>query len=400
MPMTADTDPTTGSGQDPAENPANESTANGTAASGAPSSGAAATGTAAAPATKRRPRARTARPKLDAVSAAAVDLARDALVEVTGPDQVGEHLGVEASGERLVTHVFACEMPDYRGWVWNVVLARAPRAKQATVCETVLLPGDGALLAPDWEPWAERLKPSDVGADDLLPYQEADERLEQGYEQTDDAEADRVAQWELGLGRPRVLSPEGREEAAERWLEGDFGPRPTSTRRRRGTVSATCASCGFLTLMAGSLRTEFGVCTNEWSVADGHVVHMEYGCGSHSETGKEEPRQGADPADGVVIDEYKVELDRTSGTDAAAESGTNETSGQATEATGTTGAAEAPAVVGPAVDADTPADEGSESASGEQAGTDEASSAEVRAADEEAASTQDADGQSESPQAD
>ncbi|WP_227488049.1 DUF3027 domain-containing protein [Brachybacterium subflavum] len=285
----------------------------------------------AAPVAARRPRARTARPKLDAVSAAAVDLAREALLEVTEPGQVGEHLRVAASGERLVTHVFACEMPGYSGWVWNVVLARAPRAKQATVCETVLLPGDGALLAPDWEPWSERLKPSDVGADDLLPYQEADERLEQGYEQTDDAEADRVAQWELGLGRPRVLSPLGREEAADRWFAGDFGPRPVSARKRRGTVTATCSSCGFLTLMAGSLRTEFGVCTNEWSVADGHVVHLDYGCGSHSETGKEEPQQDSGPDEGVVVDEYRVDLDRStgSGQSAADADGVAETEGDA-----------------------------------------------------------------------
>jgi hypothetical protein len=266
------------------------------------------------------------------VSAAAVDLARESLLEVTEPGQVGEHLRVEASGDRLVTHVFACEMPGYSGWVWNVVLARAPRAKQATVCETVLLPGDSALLAPDWEPWSERLKPSDVGADDLLPFQEADERLEQGYEQTDDAEADRIAQWELGLGRPRVLSPTGREEAAERWFAGEFGPRPVSARKRRGTVTATCSSCGFLTLMAGSLRTEFGVCTNEWSVADGRVVHLDYGCGSHSETGKEEPRQDSDPEEGVVVDEYRVDIDRSAGgADSAAESD---------DAAGTDGAAE------------------------------------------------------------
>ncbi|UQN28038.1 DUF3027 domain-containing protein [Brachybacterium kimchii] len=298
--------------------------------------------TAAAPAATRRPRARTARPKLDAVSAAAVDLAREALLEVTEPGQVGEHLRVEASGERLVTHVFACAMPGYSGWVWNVVLARAPRAKQATVCETVLLPGDGALLAPDWEPWSERLKPSDVGADDLLPYQEADERLEQGYEQTDDAEADRVAQWELGLGRPRVLSPVGREEAADRWFAGDFGPRPVSARKRRGTVTATCSSCGFLTLMAGSLRTEFGVCTNEWSVADGHVVHLDYGCGSHSETGKEESHQDSDPDEGVVVDEYRVDLDRSTSSDEGAAESEDAAGSEAAAETEAPAAAEEP----------------------------------------------------------
>ena len=190
------------------------------------------------PTAPRRPR--TARPKLDAGAAAAVELAREALADVTEPGQVGEHLRVEASGERLVTHVFECTMPGYRGWSWVVVLTRASRAKAATVAETALLPGEDAILAPDWEPWSERLRPEDVGTEDLLPYREQDERLEQGYEATGDEDEDRVAQWELGLGRARVLSPEGRSEAAERWLAGEFGPRQISSRGRRGTVQASC----------------------------------------------------------------------------------------------------------------------------------------------------------------
>lgn len=255
---------------------------------------------------------RTASIRLDAIGAEAVDLAREALLEVTEPGQVGEHLRVEATGDRIVTHVFACTMPGYRGWHWVVVLARAPRAKVPTVSETALLPGEDALLAPAWEPWAERLRPDDVGAEDLMPFQDEDPRLEPGYEQTDDAEADRLAQWELGLGRARVLSPEGREEAAERWLAGDFGPREQSARGRRGAVEAHCASCGFLTLLAGSLRQEFGVCANKWSTADGHVVSLQYGCGSHSETGHE-PEQRADLAAQIVVDDLRVEYEPQAG---------------------------------------------------------------------------------------
>lgn len=254
----------------------------------------------------RRPR--TARPKLDAVAAAAVDLAREALEDVTEPGQVGEHLRTEASGERLVTHVFECTMPGYRGWSWVVVLTRAARAKAATVAETALLPGGDAILAPVWEPWSERLKPEDVGADDLLPYREQDERLEQGYEATGDEDADRVALWELGLGRARVLSPEGRTEAAERWLGGEFGPRQTSSRGRRGTVAASCTSCGFLMKLSGSLRSEFGVCTNEWSPADGRVVHLGFGCGAHSETGQDDGEHEIPRAGNVVVDELDVEV--------------------------------------------------------------------------------------------
>lgn len=262
------------------------------------------TDSSAAPTAPRRPR--TAKPKLDAIGAAAIDLAREALEEVTEPGQVGEHLRVEAGSDRLVTHVFECTMPGYHGWSWIVVLSRAPRAKTATVSETALLPGEDALLAPAWQPWAERLKPEDVGADDLLPYREQDDRLEQGYEATGDEDADRLAQWELGLGRVRVLSREGRTDAADRWVNSDFGPRPVSKRRRRGTIPAPCSSCGFLMLLSGSLRSEFGVCTNEWSPADGRVVHLGYGCGAHSETGQEDRDREIPRATGVVVDELDI----------------------------------------------------------------------------------------------
>ena len=249
----------------------------------------------------------TKKAKLDAVSAAAVDLAAEALVDVTEPGQVGAHVRAEATGERLVTHVFESTIEGYAGWYWIVTLARAPRAKQPTVCETALVPGDDALLAPEWKPWAERLRPSDVGADDVLPYREFDERLDQGFEQTDAAEEDRAVQWELGLGRPRVLSREGREEAATRWHGSDFGPKPLSNRRRRGTVQAHCSSCGFLSLLSGSLRQEFGVCTNEWSPADGRVVSLQYGCGAHSETrsGDESTGEELPPA---VLDDNEVDF--------------------------------------------------------------------------------------------
>ncbi|MGP9695287.1 DUF3027 domain-containing protein [Brachybacterium sp. AOP25-B2-12] len=253
---------------------------------------------------------RTSAPRLDAVSANAVDLARAALEAVTEPGQVGAHERVIASGDRLVTHVFACTMPGYRGWSWVVVLARAPRAKVPTVSETALLPGEDSVLAPAWEPWSERLRPTDVGPDDLLPYLDTDPRLEQGYEQTDDEEADRATPWELGLGRKRVLSPLGRGEAADRWQEGEFGTRTDGERRRKApaddTAGQDCGSCGFLTLLAGSLRHEFGVCTNEWSPADGRVVALDYRCGAHSETGHEDTPP-EDPSHGVVLDELGID---------------------------------------------------------------------------------------------
>src|ERR1700733_12463424 len=84
----------------------------------------------------------------DEICAQAVDLARAAAAEVAGAGGVGEHLGADAEGDRVVSHMFASLDPAYRGWRWAVTLARASRAKMATVSEVVLLPGPGSILAP------------------------------------------------------------------------------------------------------------------------------------------------------------------------------------------------------------------------------------------------------------
>lgn len=220
------------------------------------------------------------RTRPDAVGVAAVDLAREAAVEVAPPGSVGEHLGSEALGDRLVAHAFACTARGYRGWRWTVTVARAPRARVATVCEVDLVAGAEALLPPQWLPWSGRLRPGDVGPGDVLPKVDEDERLEAGFEATGEEDVDQVALWELGLGRPRVLSRIGREEAATRWDEGEFGPgSPTAL-----AAEQHCRSCGFLLPMPGVMRQVFGVCTNEWAPADGRVVSLLFGCGAHSET--------------------------------------------------------------------------------------------------------------------
>ena len=94
----------------------------------------------------------------DQVCADAVDLARQSLVDQAGvsPDTIGDHLGVEAAGDRVVTHFFDCADRAYAGWRWAVTVARAPRSKTVTVDESVLLPGPdvaaragvGALAGP------------------------------------------------------------------------------------------------------------------------------------------------------------------------------------------------------------------------------------------------------------
>src|SRR5207245_8970148 len=77
----------------------------------------------------------------------------------------------------IVTHLFESGDPAYADWRWAVTVTRAPRSKIVTVSETVLLPGPEALLAPDWLPWQDRLRPGDLGVGDLLPAPPDDERL-------------------------------------------------------------------------------------------------------------------------------------------------------------------------------------------------------------------------------
>jgi hypothetical protein len=117
----------------------------------------------------------------DRLCAEAVDVALAVTEEAAGPHAVGEHLGVVAEGDRVVTHFFACKEPAYRGWRWATTLARASRAKVVTIDETVLLPGTDAVLAPEWVPWSERLRPGDMGPGDLLPTEADDLRLEPGW---------------------------------------------------------------------------------------------------------------------------------------------------------------------------------------------------------------------------
>jgi Protein of unknown function (DUF3027) len=230
------------------------------------------------------PATRTRTPTLDAICAAAVELAQAAAEDVAGIGNVGPHLGVEADEDRVVTHYFGCQEPAYQGWRWAVSVARAARSKLVTVNETVLLPGSEAVLPPEWLPWSERLRPGDLGVGDLLPTREDDERLVPGYTGADEdtplpEDSAEYVGYELGLGRPRVLSLTGREQAAERWYDGAHGPRAPIAE----AAPAQCSTCGFLLGLGGPLGRAFGVCANEFSPSDGQVVAFDHGCGAHSE---------------------------------------------------------------------------------------------------------------------
>jgi Protein of unknown function (DUF3027) len=238
----------------------------------------------------------------------ASDLARDAAAEMAGPDCVGRHVGIEADGDRVVTHLFECLQPGYVGWRWAVTVARASRAKVVTISEVVLLPGPDALLAPEWVPWRDRLRPGDLGVGDLLPVAPDDERLvpvvtgegEDGLQAWPGDDAAEPAQ-PAGAGQVRVLSAIGRDDTAERWYTGAHGPHTALAR----SAPATCTSCGFMVRLGGPLGAVFGVCANAYAPEDGRVVSFDHGCGAHSEAAG---NQGSEPTMPPIIDELGYDL--------------------------------------------------------------------------------------------
>lgn len=112
---------------------------------------------------------------------AAHDLALSALREITPAATIGDPAGYTLEADGVVSLRFATTMEGYPGWFWTVSLAVVDDA-EPTVLEAELLPGAGALLAPEWVPWAVR----------LAEYQAAQAALaaERGVEAEDAADAD------------------------------------------------------------------------------------------------------------------------------------------------------------------------------------------------------------------
>lgn len=175
-----------------------------------------------------------------------------------GEDSVGKHVGVSVLSKDAVAHHFAANVPGYRGWEWNVVLACAEGSRFVTVNEVALMPGRDALQAPDWVPYEDRVQPGDLQPGLHIPPRADDERLQET---------------ESG----HTLTKKGLDDSLKRWREA-YGP----TTKSAELSPLKCESCAFF-LPVTEIGKFFGVCCNEFS-DDGHIVHASYGCGAHSET--------------------------------------------------------------------------------------------------------------------
>ena len=112
------------------------------------------------------------------------DLARSALLDITPEYNIGDAAGYTVEGEHVLSLRFENNMRGYPGWFWTVTIARV-EGSEPTVLETELMPGENALLAPDWVPWAERL--ADYQAAQTAA---AEARLAAGVSDDDEDDAD------------------------------------------------------------------------------------------------------------------------------------------------------------------------------------------------------------------
>jgi hypothetical protein len=110
------------------------------------------------------------------------DLARTALLEITSAATIGDYAGEQDEGDGAVSVLFESSMPGYPGWQWTVSIAQV-EGSEPTVLEAELMPADGALLAPDWVPWSDRLA-------DYKAAQEAAEGTGAETDELDDADED------------------------------------------------------------------------------------------------------------------------------------------------------------------------------------------------------------------
>ncbi|BDQ00651.1 DUF3027 domain-containing protein [Aquiluna sp. KACHI24] len=83
--------------------------------------------------------------------------AQAVLAETAEQGSVGEFLGEFEISKGAIELRFDCTLRSYKSWYWSVVFTQVDKRKEATVSEINLLASEGALLAPAWVPWAERL---------------------------------------------------------------------------------------------------------------------------------------------------------------------------------------------------------------------------------------------------
>ncbi len=73
-----------------------------------------------------------------------------------GRRAVGNYIRTDEEEPGLRSYIFESTLRGYVGWYWSVTIYQ-PAGEEPTISEVVMMPGEGALVAPKWVPWSERL---------------------------------------------------------------------------------------------------------------------------------------------------------------------------------------------------------------------------------------------------
>jgi hypothetical protein len=122
--------------------------------------------------------------------------ARAALAEITPADTIGEPAGSRDEGNGVVSVYFQTNLAGYPGWCWTASIAHLD-GEEPSVLETELTPGDGALLAPDWVPWVDRLADYEAAQEAAGAGEDADDDVDVDDDEDDEEEDDDVDEGDL-----------------------------------------------------------------------------------------------------------------------------------------------------------------------------------------------------------
>lgn len=131
----------------------------------------------------------TSTPDFDQSLLEAKNLALAALAEITPENTIGEPADYAVENGGVVSLRFRSLLLGYPGWFWTVSLTRV-EGEEPTVLEAGLLPGDGALLAPEWVPWSQRLEEYKAHQAEIRASEEAQADSSDDGDEDDDDDLD------------------------------------------------------------------------------------------------------------------------------------------------------------------------------------------------------------------
>jgi hypothetical protein len=159
--------------------------------------------------------------------------ARKAAVDFANSQSVGEFISVIDEGDNVSTYLFESKLKGYVGWHFSVSIFSD--GQDTSISEVNLMPGENALLAPNWVPWSERLADykalqAELEAQAAAEAAEVADEAESEEEITETAMEDEAVENEADESAPAALVDES-VDAEEN--SDDAGKRPPRFLRRR-----------------------------------------------------------------------------------------------------------------------------------------------------------------------